>query len=233
MPLPIMLQRVPSASRTSCLQESGLPSSSRISVFHQADERLAALQQAGEEGLLMWDESVIEKPESIALQGLCAVRWSKARRLKRIKPGYSNPPGGPPIFVPAMNWLAVLLLGRQGPPPVAAMRWWTTRGVFAQTGRDLEISLLEHCTAAWGRRLLHIVDRGFAASPWIGACLQRELRVLMRLPERLPAARRASQHAQGLADHARQAFLGPATALGWTAQAVVPGRGAGCSCSSS
>ena len=82
-------------------------------------------------GLLLWDESVIEKPESIAWEGLCAVRSSKARRLKRIKPGYYNPPAGPPIFVPGMNWLAVLLLGRQGPPTLAAMRWWTTRGVFA------------------------------------------------------------------------------------------------------
>jgi hypothetical protein len=30
-----------------------------------ADQRLAELEQAGEEGLVVWDESVIEKPESI------------------------------------------------------------------------------------------------------------------------------------------------------------------------
>jgi hypothetical protein len=152
-------------------------------LWQQAENRLAALEQAGEEGLLLWDESVIEKPESIALEGLCAVRSSKARRLKRIKPGYYNPPGGPPIFVPGMNWLAVLLLGRQGPPTLVAMRWWTTRGVFAIGGRELETGLLDACAQAWGRRLLHIFDRGFAGSPWIGLCLARCLRVLMRWPK--------------------------------------------------
>jgi hypothetical protein len=92
-------------------------------LWQQADARLLALEQAGEEALLLWDESVIEKPESLALEGLCAVRSSKARRLKRIKPGYYNPPGGSPIFVPGMNWLTVLLLGRTGPPTLAAMRY--------------------------------------------------------------------------------------------------------------
>lgn len=152
-------------------------------LWQQADQRLAAFEDAGEEGLLLWDESVIEKPESIALEGLCAVRSSKARRLKRIKPGYYNPPGGPPIFVPGLNWLAVLLLGRQGPPTLAAMRWWTTRGALAQRGRDLASSLLDHCVHAWGRRLLHIFDRGFAGSPWIGHCLDRAVRFIMRWPK--------------------------------------------------
>ena len=152
-------------------------------LWQQADQALSRLGQAGEKGLLMWDASVIEKPESIALEGLCAVRSSKARRLKRIKPGYYNPPGGPPIFVPGINWLAVLLMGRQGPPVLAAMRWWTTRGTLAQTGRELATGLLDACAAAWGRRLVHIFDRGFAGSPWIGLCLERALRFLLRWPK--------------------------------------------------
>ena len=47
----------------------------------------------GQTALVIWDESVIEKPESIALEGLGPVRSSKAARLKRIKPDYFNPPG--------------------------------------------------------------------------------------------------------------------------------------------
>lgn len=152
-------------------------------LWQQADQQVATFAQTGAEGWLLWDESVIEKPESIALEGLCAVRSSKARRLTRIKPGYYNPPGGRPIFVPGMNWVAVLLLGRQGPPVLAAMKWWTTRGLFAQTGRELETGLLDGCAAAWGRRLLHIFDRGFAGSPWVGLCLARTLRFLMRWPK--------------------------------------------------
>jgi len=170
--------------RLSRLLHSSKWASSLIEGFlwQQADARLVTLEQTGEEGMLLWDESVMEKSESITLEGLCAVRSSKARRLKRIKPGYYNPPGGPPIFVPGLHWLAVLLLGRQGPPTLAAMRWWTTRGVFAQTSRELATGLLDDCAIAWGRRLLHIFDRGFAGSPWIGACLNRTLRFLMRWP---------------------------------------------------
>ncbi|GHO54853.1 hypothetical protein [Ktedonobacter robiniae] len=91
---------------------------------------------------------MIEKPESIALEGRRTVRSSKARRLKRIKPGYYTPPGDPSIFVPGMNWLTALLLGQQGPPLVAVTRWWTIRGVFAQSGQELERSLLEKGSSA-------------------------------------------------------------------------------------
>ncbi len=63
------------------------------------------------------------------------------------------------------------------------MKWWTTRGLFAQTRRELEAEVLDVCMAAWGRRLLHIFDRGFAGSPWIGLCFDRTLRFLLRLPK--------------------------------------------------
>ena len=68
-------------------------------------------------------------------EGLCPVRSSKAARLKRIKPGYYNPPGGPPVFVPGLQWLTVMVAGMQGPPCLAAMRWWTSRGHLA-SGRQ-------------------------------------------------------------------------------------------------
>jgi len=84
-------------------------------VWQQADARLEQLEQEGEPGLLLWDESVLEKPESIALEGLCAVRSSKARRLKRIKPGYYNPPGGPPICVPGMRLYRTPASGKARP----------------------------------------------------------------------------------------------------------------------
>ena len=89
--------------------------------------------QAGEEALAIWDESVWEKPESEQLEGLCAVRSSKAKRLTHYKKGYYSPPAKP-IGVPGLQWLAVLVIGRsakQGPPLLAAQRWWTSRGVHA------------------------------------------------------------------------------------------------------
>jgi hypothetical protein len=97
-------------------------------LWQQAEQKLATLAEEGKTPLLIWDESVLEKAESLALEGLGPVRSSKAARLKRIKPGYFNPPGGPPVFVPGMQWISLLLCGLEGVPALAAMRWWTSRG---------------------------------------------------------------------------------------------------------
>jgi len=43
-------------------------------LWQRATQQLEQWRQAGEEGLVIWDESVWEKPESSQLEGLCAVR---------------------------------------------------------------------------------------------------------------------------------------------------------------
>jgi hypothetical protein len=130
--------------------------------------------------LAIWDESVWEKPESIALEGLGSVVSAKAKRLKRIRPGYYNPPGGPPVIVPGLNWLGILLSGVGSPPVLAAMRWWTNRGERAEEKRDVELSLLEKCATAWGKAVLHVFDRGYAGTPWLEALARTEARFVMR-----------------------------------------------------
>jgi len=130
--------------------------------------------------LAMWDESALEKAESIALEGLCAVRSTKAHRLKRIKPGYYNPPGGRPIYVPGMNWLTVMVMGLRGAPKLAAMRWWTSRGVLATDRRTVQQALLVRCFRAWGSQVLHVFDRGFAGGPWLAQMERFQLRFLVR-----------------------------------------------------
>ena len=77
-------------------------------LWHRADRSLAQLEEQGQIVLAIWDESVLEKPESITLEGLCPVRSSKAARLRRIKPGFYNPPGWLPVFVPGLRWLTVM-----------------------------------------------------------------------------------------------------------------------------
>jgi hypothetical protein len=57
-----------------------------------------------------------KRQRSLKAERLCAVRSSKAQRLKWIKPGYFNPPGERPIFVPGFNWLQILVIGRKGLP---------------------------------------------------------------------------------------------------------------------
>jgi hypothetical protein len=58
-------------------------------------QRLQAVKK--ELSLLLWDESVQEKAESLRSEGLCAVHSSKAKRLLRIKKGYYDPPTRQPI----------------------------------------------------------------------------------------------------------------------------------------
>jgi hypothetical protein len=47
-------------------------------LWEQADEQVQHLTQAGERVLALWDESVVEKAESLASEGLCPVRSSQA-----------------------------------------------------------------------------------------------------------------------------------------------------------
>ena len=149
-------------------------------LWQQAETRVQTLVAAGEEPLLLWDGSVLEKPESIKSEGLCAVRSSKARRLKRIRPGFFNPPGGRPICVPGLHWLGLLVVGRTGAPVVAAMQWWTSRGERASDQRTQVQKLLSRSVTAWGRHVRHIWDREFASGPWLCLMLEANIRFVLR-----------------------------------------------------
>jgi hypothetical protein len=152
-------------------------------LWTQADARVESLEAADKQVLVVWDESVIEKPESLQLEGLCAVRSSKAKRLKRIKPGYFNPPGGRPICVPGYHWLQVLVMGMEGRMNVATMRWWSTRGDQATEKREVEREILAEVARRWGSQALHIWDRGFAGNPWLTLAYVYAVSFVMRWPK--------------------------------------------------
>lgn len=149
-------------------------------LWNGAQERVTSLLSQGQTPLLVWDESVLEKPESTHSEGLCSVRSSKARRLKRIRKGFYNPPGGPPICVAGLNWLGVLVVGRTGAPSVAAMRWWTKRGPRTSTHRDEMQPLLKQCVRSWGKQVVHVFDRGYASEPWITTFITANIRFVVR-----------------------------------------------------
>lgn len=153
-------------------------------LWDQGEQRLDELTARGEERLVVWDESVLEKSESLHLEGLGPVRSTKAARLKRIKPGYFNPPGGPPIFVPGWHWLSVILLGMKASPTVVAMRWWTSRGERARQRRSVERELLAAVSDRWGQEVIHVWDRGFAGTPWLQMAFVHAVRFVMRWPKR-------------------------------------------------
>lgn len=152
-------------------------------LWRRADRRVTELLDEDHPALVVWDESVWEKPESLATEGLSAVRSSKARRLKRVKPGFYNPPGGRPVFVPGLNWISLLVLGLSGTPTLAAMRWWSTRGKFA-TRKDVPRQrLLKLCARWWGQAVIHIWDRGFGHGPWLSQALRYPVRFVVRWPK--------------------------------------------------
>jgi hypothetical protein len=149
-------------------------------LWQQADERVQALEIAGEQALLVWDGSVWEKPESQANADWCVVRSAKARRLSRRRKGMTIPHKGPPILVPGLHWDGLVVVGMQGSPTLAHIQWWTTRGERATTQRAVDQALLERSSTAWGRRVRHVWDRGYAGSGWIQAALAAQVRFVVR-----------------------------------------------------
>jgi len=116
-------------------------------LWKQATDHLLELEAQEEEALLLWDESVLEKPESLANPDLGSVRSSKAHRLTRIKPGFYRPPSRP-SFVPGFQWIGLALAGLSGVPTLAALHWWTNRGERKSDKRTEEASLLHRCVQA-------------------------------------------------------------------------------------
>jgi hypothetical protein len=149
-------------------------------LWQQATERVQALQEAGDEVLVVWDGSVWEKPESQAGDDWCVVRSTKARRLARRRPGMTLPLKGPPILVPGLHWEGIVVVGLDGAPTLAHMTWWTTRGPHATTQRGVDQALLERSAKAWSHSVLHIWDRGYAGSAWIQAALAARVRFVVR-----------------------------------------------------
>ena len=149
-------------------------------LWEQGDEKVEACVHPQDDTYVIWDESEIEKPESLKPERLCAVRSVKARRLKRIKPGYYNPPGGRPIFVPGFHWFQVVVSGFKGAPSLAHFHWWTTRGEAASQMRDEEKAVLGQLAQRWGSQVIHVWDRGFAGAPWLIQAHLAQVRFIVR-----------------------------------------------------
>ena len=87
-------------------------------LWQRADAQIKQWEQLGEDGLVIWDGTVLEKPESLAPEGLCAVRSSKAVRLTHIKKGYYHPAFRSHLCARhAWHWSGVgRSAGKSGPP---------------------------------------------------------------------------------------------------------------------
>ncbi len=101
-------------------------------LWEQAEQSRQEMEQREETPLCIWDSSVLEKPESVQLEGLCSVRSSRVRRMARTRPGVFNRPGLP-VSVRGFEWESLVLVGKSGTPQVVAMKWWSReKGVSGQ-----------------------------------------------------------------------------------------------------
>lgn len=127
----------------------------------KAKKRQEELQGQGHRVLLLWDDSVVEKPESWYSEGLCSVASSKAKRLTKVKPGYYTPPRQR-LCVPGFEWSAVMMTSLRAVPSLVTMRFWTTRGKYLSDRKSEFIRLLKHLVQVFPRGVLHVLDRGYA-----------------------------------------------------------------------
>lgn len=152
-------------------------------LLEEAEQAVKQWEEQGVTPIAAWDGSVLEKHESAAGEGLCPVHSSKAARRTRMRKGYYHPPVGR-ICVPGLQWLGVVFTSRiltQGHPVLAAMRFWTTRGGHRSWKRDEETRLMRELAARFGRRLIHVFDRGFVGELWVRVCVVvTNVRFIMR-----------------------------------------------------
>jgi hypothetical protein len=149
-------------------------------LWEMGDAKVDACLHPQDDTYVIWDESEIEKAESLKPERLCPVRSVKARRLKRIKKGYYNPPGGRPVFVPGFHWFQVVVTGLKGVPGLSHFHWWTSRGAAASKLRDEEGAVLLHLAERWGKQVIHVWDRGFAGLPWLLQAFRVKVRFIVR-----------------------------------------------------
>jgi Transposase DDE domain len=150
-------------------------------LLEEANKEVEKIKQQGKRILCIWDESVLEKPESQKLEGIAPVLSSKAKRLSRSRKGLLfNRPAGTPIRVMGMQWTAALITGLEGIPQIAVMNWWTTRGEYAVKLREQEEKALRICVRKWGAALTHVFDRGYASGPWIATLQTLRVRFVIR-----------------------------------------------------
>lgn len=175
-------QATAGAKRLHRLLSSEKWSEELIKVFQwdEAQERYQELRTEGEQVLVVWDGSEIEKPESQKSEDLCAVKSSKAARRKKSRKGSYNQAGGKPIVVLGMEWTACIVLGKKGKPCLAMMEFWSRKGPEATKQKRVEEKMLQQCALRWGRNVLYVFDRGYAGGPWLRTLERYQVHFLIR-----------------------------------------------------
>jgi len=179
-------------------------------LLERADQQLGQWEANGQDGLLIWDATVLEKPESLKGEGLCAVRSSKAVRLTHVKKGDYHPPSAP-IFVPGLHGIGLRLSGRsakQGPPLLAALRWWTSRGPLASYEKDENGKLLRLVTQRWASSLIHVAGPRLLWQSLVGSPSRLPGPFCLAVENELSSGGCSGRETSGVENRSRQAGPG-------------------------
>lgn len=164
-----------------------------LQLFAQANELVDEAGFEQRDCLCLWDDSVWEKPETLACEDFCAVRSAKAKRINRVKPGFFSPPKGF-TNVPGMN-LSCSVIATSKKSRIAQCRFWSSRddeslqleqtpqsfdGEQLGNLRSVQLQMLEQAHEQWGNKVLHVFDRGYSGAPWLGELLKRHCRFIVR-----------------------------------------------------
>ena len=152
----------------------------RVFQWNEAEERYEELRKEGEQVFVVWDGSVIEKPESQKTEDLSAVKSSKAARRKKSRKGAFNRPGGKPIVVLGYEWTACIVVGEKGKVSLGMMDFWSRKGPDATNQREVEEKMLAKVARKWGKTVVHIFDRGYAGGPWLERMWWYDVQFLIR-----------------------------------------------------
>ncbi len=140
-------------------------------LIDQANATIERSRQRDGVALAVLDDSVIEKPASRKLDGLTKVRSAQASRLQRACGG---PPPPRPTVVPGFGWVAVVATGLSGTFSLARLHWYSPKAPEgAERQGEAQRSIVLPFLLLWADRVLWLVDRGFANSPFLGEAFAR------------------------------------------------------------
>ena len=149
-------------------------------LFQQAFSQLDEWLQAKKRVFALWDDSVVEKHETMKKEDLCPVRSTKAKRLTRIRPGFYQKCCDKTIHVAGLQWSGLLLTTLEDIPCLFSFRWWTTRGKHVTKQAIVHQQLLKLLVEKLADSVVHVFDRGYGNSPWLTKLLHYKQRFIVR-----------------------------------------------------
>jgi hypothetical protein len=135
-----------------------------------------------DEVLIALDPSDLEKPESMAAEGLQRVASGTAKHLSRPRKGFGGRPLLRPVIVPGFHWVVATLMGLRGPAHLVAYRWW--QKASDEAARTCCLLDLSHTLVLrYGPLVTLVGDRGVGICPLLLPWLDGQVRFVVRFTD--------------------------------------------------